>query len=42
MELTELHCSATPKAKYDSVGAGEFARFIPDAMTQPGADLTLD
>jgi len=29
MELIELQCSDTLNAKYDSVGAIEFARFIP-------------
>ena len=32
MELIELQCSDTLKAKYESVGAAEFPRFIPDTM----------
>jgi len=34
MELIELQRSETPKAKYDSVGAAQFARFIPDIIPQ--------
>ena len=34
MELIELRCSDTLKAKYESVGAAEFPRFIPDTMPQ--------
>ncbi|XP_059819220.1 general transcription factor II-I repeat domain-containing protein 2B-like [Hypanus sabinus] len=34
MELIELQCSDTLKAKYDSVGAAQFLRFIPDTMPQ--------
>ncbi|XP_074488096.1 general transcription factor II-I repeat domain-containing protein 2-like [Sebastes fasciatus] len=34
MELIELQCSDTLKAKYDSVGAAQFPRFIPDTMPQ--------
>ena len=32
MELIELQCIDTLKAKYESVGAAEFPRFIPDTM----------
>ncbi|XP_013908076.1 PREDICTED: general transcription factor II-I repeat domain-containing protein 2-like [Thamnophis sirtalis] len=34
MELMELQCSDTLKAKYDSVGSAQFARFIPETMPQ--------
>lgn len=34
MELIELQCSDTLKAKYESVGAAEFPRFIHDTMPQ--------
>ncbi|XP_072900750.1 general transcription factor II-I repeat domain-containing protein 2-like [Hemitrygon akajei] len=34
MELIELQCSDTLKAKSDSVGAAQFLRFIPDTMPQ--------
>ncbi|XP_026582004.1 general transcription factor II-I repeat domain-containing protein 2-like [Pseudonaja textilis] len=34
MELIELQCSSTLKAKYDSVGPLHFSRFIPKAMPQ--------
>lgn len=34
MELIELQCNDTLKAKYESVGASEFARFIPDTMPE--------
>ncbi|XP_068580201.1 general transcription factor II-I repeat domain-containing protein 2-like [Cebidichthys violaceus] len=34
MELIELQSSDTLKAKYESVGAAEFPRFIPDTMPQ--------
>lgn len=34
MELIEHQCSDTLKANYDSLGAAEFARFIPDTMPQ--------
>ncbi|XP_070595014.1 general transcription factor II-I repeat domain-containing protein 2-like [Erythrolamprus reginae] len=32
MELIELQCSSTLKAKYDSVGPVRFSRFIPETM----------
>lgn len=32
MELIELQCSDTLKAKYEFVGAEQFPRFIPDTM----------
>ncbi|KAM4620367.1 general transcription factor II-I repeat domain-containing protein 2 [Polymixia lowei] len=34
MELIELQCDATLKAKYDTVGPARFIRFIPEAMPQ--------
>lgn len=34
LELIELQCNGALKTKYQSVGAGEFARFIPDTMPQ--------
>ncbi|XP_032065870.1 general transcription factor II-I repeat domain-containing protein 2-like [Thamnophis elegans] len=34
MELIELQCSSTLKAKYDSVGPVRFSRFIPETMPQ--------
>jgi len=34
IELIDIQCSDTLKAKYDPVGAAEFARFIPDTMPQ--------
>ncbi|XP_034297753.1 general transcription factor II-I repeat domain-containing protein 2-like [Pantherophis guttatus] len=34
MELIELQCSSTLKAKYDSVGPIRFSRFIPETMPQ--------
>ncbi|XP_058025772.1 general transcription factor II-I repeat domain-containing protein 2-like [Ahaetulla prasina] len=34
MELIELQCSSTLKAKYDSVGPLRFSRFIPETMPQ--------
>lgn len=45
MELTELQCCDTLKAKYESVGAAEFPRFIPDTMphlrTQAAQTLSM-
>ncbi|XP_074513327.1 general transcription factor II-I repeat domain-containing protein 2-like [Sebastes fasciatus] len=40
MELIELQCSDTLKAKYDSVGAAQFPRFIPDTMPQLQSEVT--
>lgn len=34
MELIELQCNGTLKAKYDTVGPAQFTRFIPEAMPQ--------
>ncbi|KAG7483328.1 general transcription factor II-I repeat domain-containing protein 2-like [Solea senegalensis] len=34
MELIELQCNDTLKAKFESVSAAEFARFIPDTMPE--------
>uniref|UniRef100_A0A8C5S0G8 Uncharacterized protein n=1 Tax=Laticauda laticaudata TaxID=8630 RepID=A0A8C5S0G8_LATLA len=34
MELIELQCSSTLKAKYDSVGSTQFTRLIPETMPQ--------
>ncbi|XP_039190545.1 general transcription factor II-I repeat domain-containing protein 2-like [Crotalus tigris] len=34
MELIELQCSSTFKAKYDSVGPAQFTTFIPETMPQ--------
>ena len=34
MELIELQCCDTLKSKYDSMGAAQFPRFIPDTMPQ--------
>lgn len=34
MKLIEQQCSDTLKAKYESVGAAEFPRFLPDTMPQ--------
>ncbi|KAL3832267.1 hypothetical protein ACJMK2_023927 [Sinanodonta woodiana] len=34
MELIELQCNGTLKAKYDTVGPVQFTRFIPDEMPQ--------
>ena len=39
MELIELQCSDTLKSKYDSVGAAQFPRFIPDTMPQLRAQV---
>ncbi|XP_060786987.1 general transcription factor II-I repeat domain-containing protein 2-like [Neoarius graeffei] len=34
MELIELQCNGTFRAKYDSVGSAQFPQFIPDMMPQ--------
>ena len=34
MELIELQCNGTLKAKYDTVGPAQFTRFIPEKMPQ--------
>ena len=34
MELIELQCNGTLKAKYDTVGPAQFTRFIPEEMPQ--------
>ena len=34
LELIELQCCDTLKSKFDSVGAAQFPRFIPDTMPQ--------
>ncbi|XP_066512762.1 general transcription factor II-I repeat domain-containing protein 2A-like [Hoplias malabaricus] len=34
MELIELQCNGTLKAKYDTAGPAQFTRFIPEAMPQ--------
>ena len=34
MELNELQCCDMLKSKYNSVGAAQFPRFIPDTMSQ--------
>lgn len=34
MELIELQCNGTLKAKYNSAGPAQFIRFIPEAMPQ--------
>ena len=39
MELIELQCSDTHRSKYDSVGAAQFPRFIPDTMPQLRAQV---
>ncbi|KAA8578277.1 hypothetical protein FQN60_016048 [Etheostoma spectabile] len=34
MELIELQCNGTLKAKYDTEGPAQFTRFLPEAMPQ--------
>ena len=39
MELTKHQCSDTLKSKYDTVGAAQIPRFIPDTMPQLRAQV---